>query len=293
MIAFTFFVYLIIIVAGYNERQLTECEKYDINKDTWENIQRMPSARSKFTSVQVSKDKVLVIGGKDSNGNRLDSILEYNIEKNLWTTCSFKLPTIRSSFASVLSPEGILYICGGSDGRILNTFISLDTKTNKWKSLENLHEKREENALVLGPDNKIYAVGGFNGKKSLSSVERYDPRTGHWEIIPSLKTSRRSLCAVAMPDGIYALGGHDGERAVNSVERFDIQAFKWINVESMTHCKYAMAAVNSLDFRYIYVLGGYSGKAINTLERYDIVKGVWENMKGMQHPRIMHAAICG
>jgi len=82
-----------------------------------------------------------------------------------------------------------------------------------------MSSKREEFGLVLGPDNKLYAVGGFDGHKCLVECERFDLIKGVWEKIAPLNTPRRALCAVAMPDGIYALGGYNGERYINSVER--------------------------------------------------------------------------
>ena len=64
----------------------------------------------------------------------------------------------------------------------------------------------------MGPDNKIYAIGGFGGPKNtcLSTAERYDPVTKKWEKLADLNIPRRALSAVALPDGIYAIGGFDG-----------------------------------------------------------------------------------
>ena len=157
-----------------------------------------------------------------------------------------------------------------------------------------MHEKREENALVIGPDERIYAIGGFNGKKSLSSVERYDPYTGHWETIASLKTPRRSLCAVATPDGIYAIGGHNAGQGISSIERFDEKKLEWVHVTNMMKPKYAMAAVCSIDDKCIYILGGYTKTEDNTVERFDIVENKWEKIESMRCARIMHSAVmCG
>ena len=39
-----------------------------------------------------------------------------------------------------------------------------DLETKKWTRLPDLTEKRDELAIALGEDQKIYAVGGFGGK---------------------------------------------------------------------------------------------------------------------------------
>lgn len=73
-------------------------------------------------------------------------------------------------------------------------------------------EKRDEHAVTLGLDKKIYAIGGFGGSKNicLRTAERYDPQIDKWESIASLNVPRRALAAITLPDGVYAIGGFDG-----------------------------------------------------------------------------------
>ncbi len=150
--------------------------------------------------------------------------------------------------------------------------------------------KREEHGLTIGPDRKLYAVGGFDGRKCLASAERYDPQTNTWEEIAPLRSPRRSLCAVALADGIYALGGYDGEKYLDSVERYDAGKNQWVPVPRMGRAKCTMAAVTTSDCRYIFVIGGYDGNAMDQVERYDVVHGCWELVCPMRHRRFMHAA---
>ncbi len=184
-----------------------------------------------------------------------------------------------------------IYICGGSDGHILRSCEHLDPIAGSWKSMENMHFKREEHGFTMGPDGKLYAVGGFNGKSCLTSAERYDPAANVWEDIAPLKTPRRSLCAVALPDGVYALGGYNGEKYLNSVEKYDPAKNEWIQVQTMNHPRCTMACLSSADCRYIYVLGGYDGSPLNLVERYDVVHDSWEFVTPMKSKRFMHAAV--
>ena len=89
--------------------------------------------------------------------------------------------------------------------------------------------KRDELAVALGPDGKVYAIGGYGGSNTLSianddtqdkqatasnclrTAERFDFATGQWEMLPEMNEARRALAAVALPDGIYAIGGYDGK----------------------------------------------------------------------------------
>jgi len=58
-----------------------------------------------------------------------------------------------------------MYICGGNDGKsILHTFESYNFKTKKWTELPSLKVRRDELAITVGSDSKIYAIGGFGGQ---------------------------------------------------------------------------------------------------------------------------------
>jgi hypothetical protein len=120
--------------------------------------------------------------------------------------------------ATVSNSKGI-YLSGGSDGSILSSFSFLNCSTFEWVTLSDMHHKREEHGITIGTDNKVYAIGGFDGKECLKFVERYDIEKGKWENLSSLLVPRRSLCVVTLPDGIYALGGYDGSRCLASIEK--------------------------------------------------------------------------
>lgn len=181
-------------------------------------------------------------------------------------------------------------MCGGSDGRILRELEYLDLSTNQWKVLESMRSRREEHGLAIGPDKRIYAVGGFNGKVCLKSVERYDPLKNQWTELPPMRCARRSLSAVALSNGVYALGGYDGENYLKTVERYDIEKEEWVAVKEFKEARCTMACVASGDGRFIYIMGGYDGRPLNSVERYDAAKDEWEFVAPMKCKRFMHAA---
>ena len=79
----------------------------------------------------------------------------------------------------------MIYICGGSDGLITNICESFNTATFEVRLLRSMLNKREEHSIIMGPDNKLYAIGGFDGKVSISLVERYDFQLGTWGVFKS------------------------------------------------------------------------------------------------------------
>lgn len=74
--------------------------------------------------------------------------------------------------------------------------------------------------MTIGPDGKIYAVGGYGGQSNncLSSVERFNIQTKEWEQIAPLNIPRRALSVVALPDGVYAIGGYNGKDYLGTME---------------------------------------------------------------------------
>ena len=88
-----------------------------------------------------------------------------------------KLRKPRSGFAAVyLRSENKIYIIGGNDGRVQHRVECLNLNTKQWTKIPKMNMKRDELAACLGPDNKIYAIGGYGGgdNASLSSAERFD-----------------------------------------------------------------------------------------------------------------------
>ena len=133
--------------------------------------------------------------------------------------------------------------------------------------------RRDELAAGIGPDERIYVVGGYGGGENncLDTAERFDVNAQKWEMLPKLNIGRRALSVAALPDGIYAVGGYSGKQYIASVERFDIERNCWTLIEAMLSPKCTLSCVVSVpDFRYIYALGGFNGKPLDEVERYDI-----------------------
>jgi N-acetylneuraminic acid mutarotase len=90
-----------------------------------------------------------------------------------------------------------------------------------------MNEGRRALAVVAMPDG-IYAIGGYDGKDYISSVERYDIMEDKWTLISQLTTPKCTMSAVASPDyqSIYVVGGFDGHQ-LNDIERFDMHTGKF------------------------------------------------------------------
>ena len=63
-------------------------------------------------------------------------------------------------------------------------------------------------------DVKMYAVGGYDGVDTLSSLECFDPLMGQWSmILAAMNTARHSRGVAVLEWKMYAVGGYDGDLA--------------------------------------------------------------------------------
>ena len=213
----------IYVISGYKNTTLSSVERLNMNKGIWQPVSDVNIARTKFGSVSVRGQKIYLLGGKLVDGSRTDIIEEYDVYKDTWIKSKFKMPAPRSGFSTVLLNDKQLIVIGGNDGQVLDSVHLLNISTGEWSQLPSMMTKRDELAVNVGPDGKIYAIGGYGGQNStcLKSVERFNLQTYEWEKIADLNEPRRALAAVSLPDGVYAIGGYNGSKYLGSMERYD------------------------------------------------------------------------
>ncbi|XP_078494073.1 kelch-like protein 15 [Ciona intestinalis] len=74
-------------------------------------------------------------------------------------------------------------------------------------------------AVVL--NNAIYAIGGFDGKQFLKSVEKYNVDDDTWVYVENMNKEKYGHAACVAQNKIYVVGGGD------SIECYDDQTDKW------------------------------------------------------------------
>ena len=95
---------------------------------------------------------------------------------------SWGLNDARSGFGTAVFNDDLFVVGGNSGEELLNTFERYSQYEGVWKKLDSMNERRDELAVTVGRDSRIYAIGGFGGSENtcLRSVERYDPITRKW-----------------------------------------------------------------------------------------------------------------
>ncbi|XP_039964225.1 kelch-like ECH-associated protein 1 [Bactrocera tryoni] len=134
---------------------------------------------------------------------------------------------------------------------------------------------------VVELDDKIYAIGGCDGNKDLSSVEiyrwrilffiasRYTTSDG-WVFVTSLIVGRNNAGAATSNGKIYAMGGYNNNGGLKSVECYNPDSNTWTSCADMTKC-HSLPCVAAHKGR-IYVLSRRGA------ERYDPQLDTWSQI---------------
>lgn len=169
----------------------------------------------------------------------------------------------------------VLLVIGGQAPKAIRSVEYYDLREEKWFQAAEMPNRRCRAGLAVLND-KVYAVGGFDGSLRVRTVEVYDPVTDNWSNGVSMIARRSTLGVAVLNDCVYAVGGFDGSTGLNSAEMYDPQTQEWQMIASMSTCRSSVGVgvVNGL----LYVVGGYDGtsrQCLSSVERYNTSTNTW------------------
>jgi hypothetical protein len=278
--------------SGPTGGQLRTVEAYDSGANTWDaSVPPMPTGRSLLAAAAGSDGRIYAIGGEDQLGNPLGTVEAYDPKSATWTcsigdiTCAgaqtlVPMPTPRWGIATAVGLDGRIYVMGGSSDILTNclnmptpcvgrTAVEVyDPVGNAWSTVASLPTPRYFFGATSGPDGRIYAIGGANQGRILSSMDVYDPAANAWTTtkLPGTVTPVSRLAVATGVDGqVYALGGttncgaSSGCTGVNQVAVYNPSAGSWtVNspfVPPLPTNRWGLMAALGSDGR-IYAIGG-------------------------------------
>ncbi|XP_035686057.1 kelch-like protein 28 isoform X1 [Branchiostoma floridae] len=233
--------------------------------------------------------KVLcAVGGKNGLFATLNSVEVYFPESNTWTEVS-PLNHQRYNCATAVA-DNRLFVFGGitcipQNGEThhihSNSVSCWDPTTNSWTSIAPMNHCRSSLTVTVH-GGYIYALGGYNGERYLSTVERYSPRTNSWEEMSHMLKPRSCFAAAAANGAIFAIGGY-GPTHLDSVERYNPTEDSWEFVAPMADKRINFGV--GVTHGYLFVVGGHNGmQHLNTIERYDPYSDQWASCTPMETP---------
>ena len=157
----------------------------------------LTTARSNFTATLLTNGKVLIVGGKDVNGNALISAELYDPVSETFSPAA-NLNAARSSHTATLLNGGTVLIAGGygSSGTAVGSSEIYDPVANTFTPEGNLVTARGAHTATLLSSGQVLVVGGYN-VNSFSLGQRGDLRSSGWDVC-----SRRQLeHSASLPHG--------------------------------------------------------------------------------------------
>lgn len=202
----------IIVFGGLEEEALKSTIEYNIFGDH-QDLRKMSTRRYMHAFATDSTGRVYAVGGLDNSGQLLTSVERYEHASNAWTPLA-PLPEARYAFAAVSDGTGhILTFGGGTENReasVSDTVNRYDIATNTWTRAAPMPIATRDSAAVLGPDGRIYVIGGSSAGGPLSRVLVYDPSTDSWSDETPLPEALTSASVVVDGGGrLMVIGGMD------------------------------------------------------------------------------------
>ena len=130
---------------------------------------------------------------------------------------------------------------------------------------------------------RIYAIGGYDRRSRLNSIEYFDPKENTWTLLSPMTNARCGHTSVTYGDKIYVIGGFGSdEEDLSSVEVYEIEAQEWTWGPSLNQPRTGCKAVV---YRHkIFVLGGkHGGQTSGSVECLDMTqpRPVWSQAADM------------
>ncbi|XP_077086819.1 kelch-like protein 20 isoform X3 [Siphateles boraxobius] len=182
----------------------------------------------------------------------------------------------------------MLYLAGGEfpDGSASREMWRYDPCFDSWLEMAPMNVARSELGLVM-LDGYVFAVGGWEGRSRLDSVECYNPHTNTWQFMESVKMAVTSPAVVALDGLLYVTGGavlEDGD-GTDLAQVYNPKSCVWAEVASMQIARSGSAAC--ILKGKIYVIGGWHASTENTdkVECYDPKTNQWTMCAPMKERR--------
>jgi serine/threonine protein kinase/N-acetylneuraminic acid mutarotase len=285
----------LVVVGGMSQGQvLDSVVALDLATRSWNGLPDMTTPRHGMAVAGVGKT-VFAIGGSTGAG---DTEVTASVEALKlaprkpqpapeWRPLP-DAPTTRLMMAwSVIGDE--IWVAGGmSQGEMLPTVQSYNTKTGQWQERPPLPTPLHH-ATAATYRGEMVVIGGATDTLSDASNKVFAFRNGKWEQLPDMQHGRAASAAAVVGDKLVVVGGQDDKQLVAPTEVFDGEA--WTQAADIPTPREHLAAVS--DGVYVYTVGGRELSADENsaaFERFDPASGNWEALPDMPTARGSYGA---
>ncbi|XP_066444393.1 kelch-like protein 35 [Eleutherodactylus coqui] len=218
-------------------------------------------------------EAIVIIGGCDKKGLLKLPFTEcYHPKSRQWMTLASMPGYTKSEFAAATLKNNI-YISGG---HINSTDVWMfNTQLNSWIKVAPLNKGRWRHKMSV-LNGEIYAVGGFDGLKRMSTVERYNAFTNTWSPVTPMLEAVSSAAVVSCMNKLYVIGGAVEDYGnTDKVQCYDPEADTWTY---KTPSPFSQRCINAVELDgLVYVVGGL----LSTIFCYNPKTDAWSEVASL------------
>lgn len=278
----------VVSFGGWASRGVAQkIEVFNTRCDRWQTCNfdyDVPNIRRAYNGIEIVDDKLVVFGG--FNGfQHFQTTTVFDLEKKSWKTgANMHDKRCYVTAAKVKDSHGrqLIYACGGMNGvSRLKSAEVYDYQTDRWTEICNMTNLRSDGA-VAAVDNKVIAIGGFDGRNIHFGGETYDPIIDKWHPLAANMRTRRTGCTAVpiMNNVCMVIGGFNGIKRLDTAEIYDTREGLWHPVAVM-HTARSNFSACPMDYS-IYVAGGFDGQSTTKeSERLDLRARKWQALPDM------------
>ena len=128
----------------------------------------------------------------------------------------------------------------------------------------------------------LYVFGGFEGKKWLNDLHKFDTNSFVWSqprVLGIAPQPRQYHTANIIKDFMYIFGGYNGAGWLGDLVILDIKSFKWVYPVTYGELPSGREGHTMIDyFDYLYLFGGWDGNTIGDMYRLSTNNYLWERI---------------
>jgi len=211
-----------------------------------------------FSAVWDGKHSIYIVGGVSIKDKKLLFEKRVEVFNTITHEVNFAQPLpapTRNSGAVFL--KGNIFVFGGSfpSGRTLVSspvVAVLKKDQQKWVRAADMPTAKATSAVVK--DGLIYVVGGYDGKSSLNTFERFDPISNKWESLSSIPVGISAHSLTLIKNKLFVFGNYND---LDSTYSYDFDTLKWDKIDIGYKASRHNATTTLGDTTY--VIGGTTG----------------------------------
>jgi non-specific serine/threonine protein kinase len=221
-----------------------EVESYDPVIQQWSTAPSLPVPLHHAMAVNY-KGIMVVLGGWIPSGSDVEATVSnrvFALEQGRWLELPPMLDARAAGAAAVVGND--IVVTGGQANHQLVRATDVFTGL-KWSNARPIPTPRDHLAAV-SDGHYMYAIGGrdLSSDKNSAAVERYDPATNVWILLPPLPTARGGLGAAMVGINIVTAGGESPTGVYNNVESYSLSLGRWSILPPMRTPRHGLALLS-------------------------------------------------